>query len=193
MLVLHALMNAHISWTVVASITPLHQSPMCQYSSDNGHATDWHLVHIGVRSLSSLVSVLDRTNGIRFCGLCWANRDLRRAVPVESSWKRLRSCQRAASPQRTQVSGRTRRSRLSSGSSTLCILRGPRLGSSFRMRAARPRHSPRGSSRAQIASTVRIPRLPLLTRVDGLTTVRHTCVRFVRCSFDVSSSQSMGL
>lgn len=23
------------------------QSPMCQYSSDNGHATDWHLVHIG--------------------------------------------------------------------------------------------------------------------------------------------------
>jgi hypothetical protein len=24
-------------------------APMCQYSSDNGHATDWHLVHIGVR------------------------------------------------------------------------------------------------------------------------------------------------
>jgi hypothetical protein len=24
------------------------QSPMCQYSSDNGHATDWHMVHIGV-------------------------------------------------------------------------------------------------------------------------------------------------
>ncbi|KAI9465023.1 FMN-linked oxidoreductase [Lactarius psammicola] len=22
-------------------------SPMCQYSSDNGHATDWHLMHIG--------------------------------------------------------------------------------------------------------------------------------------------------
>ncbi|KAI0652018.1 FMN-linked oxidoreductase [Trametes meyenii] len=22
-------------------------SPMCQYSADNGHATDWHLVHIG--------------------------------------------------------------------------------------------------------------------------------------------------
>ncbi|CCM04439.1 uncharacterized protein FIBRA_06619 [Fibroporia radiculosa] len=22
-------------------------SPMCQYSSDNGHATDWHFVHIG--------------------------------------------------------------------------------------------------------------------------------------------------
>ena len=25
---------------------------MCQYSSDNGHATDWHFVHIGV-SLNS--------------------------------------------------------------------------------------------------------------------------------------------
>ncbi|KAG6832561.1 hypothetical protein H0H92_000190 [Tricholoma furcatifolium] len=23
------------------------QAPMCQYSADNGHATDWHLVHIG--------------------------------------------------------------------------------------------------------------------------------------------------
>lgn len=24
------------------------QSPMCQFSSDGGHATDWHLVHLGV-------------------------------------------------------------------------------------------------------------------------------------------------
>ena len=23
-------------------------APMCQYSADNGHATDWHFVHIGV-------------------------------------------------------------------------------------------------------------------------------------------------
>lgn len=28
---------------------PLSQSPITLYSSDNGHATDWHLVHIGVR------------------------------------------------------------------------------------------------------------------------------------------------
>lgn len=27
------------------------QSPMCQYSSDRGHATDWHLVHLGVRTI----------------------------------------------------------------------------------------------------------------------------------------------
>ena len=26
-------------------------SPMCQYSSDNGFATDWHLVHIGSRAI----------------------------------------------------------------------------------------------------------------------------------------------
>ena len=25
-------------------------SPMCQFSADDGHATDWHLVHIGVNS-----------------------------------------------------------------------------------------------------------------------------------------------
>src|SRR5258706_12398684 len=25
-------------------------SPMCQYSSDDGHATDWHLVHLGSRA-----------------------------------------------------------------------------------------------------------------------------------------------
>ncbi|MFM8314926.1 MAG: NADH:flavin oxidoreductase/NADH oxidase [Deltaproteobacteria bacterium] len=25
-------------------------SPMCQYSSENGHATDWHLVHLGTRA-----------------------------------------------------------------------------------------------------------------------------------------------
>jgi hypothetical protein len=53
-------------------------------------------------------------------------------------------------------------------------IQGPRLAFSSRMRVARLRHLPRGSSRARIASIVRIPRLPLLTRVDGLTTVRHS-------------------
>ncbi|KAK1234993.1 hypothetical protein PQX77_001795 [Marasmius sp. AFHP31] len=33
-------------------------SPMCQYSSDNGHATDWHLVHIGVRFASRGVGAI---------------------------------------------------------------------------------------------------------------------------------------
>ena len=26
-------------------------SPMCQYSSEDGRATDWHLVHLGARAL----------------------------------------------------------------------------------------------------------------------------------------------
>jgi hypothetical protein len=41
------------SRTVIISL-PLSQAPITQSSSDNGHATDWHLVHIGVRiTLSS--------------------------------------------------------------------------------------------------------------------------------------------
>jgi 2,4-dienoyl-CoA reductase-like NADH-dependent reductase (Old Yellow Enzyme family) len=27
-------------------------SPMCQYSSDNGKPTDWHLVHLGTALLA---------------------------------------------------------------------------------------------------------------------------------------------
>lgn len=30
--------------------TTSRKSPMCQYSADRGHATDWHLVHLGVRT-----------------------------------------------------------------------------------------------------------------------------------------------
>ena len=27
-------------------------SPMCQYSAENGNATDWHLMHVGQMALS---------------------------------------------------------------------------------------------------------------------------------------------
>ena len=27
-------------------------APMCQYSADNGNATDWHLMHLGQFSVS---------------------------------------------------------------------------------------------------------------------------------------------
>ena len=35
-------------------------SPMCQYASENGHATDWHLVHLGRFALggAGLVSLM---------------------------------------------------------------------------------------------------------------------------------------
>ena len=125
------------------------------------------------------------------------DRDSQRAVLAGSSWRQPRSCQRVASPRKTRDSGPTRRSRRSSGSSTLCTCREPKLVSSSRMRGARPRHSPRGSSQAQIASIMRTPRLPLLTRVDGLITVRHTFpdpidAHVSRLFVDVSRLQSMG-
>ena len=52
---LHALVDTHLSRhsrTIIISL-PKSQAPITQSSSDNGHATDWHLVHIGVRTLSS--------------------------------------------------------------------------------------------------------------------------------------------
>jgi 2,4-dienoyl-CoA reductase-like NADH-dependent reductase (Old Yellow Enzyme family) len=31
-------------------------SPMCQYSSENGMPTDWHLVHLGSRAKEEIFS-----------------------------------------------------------------------------------------------------------------------------------------
>src|SRR5580704_10098622 len=33
-------------------------SPMCQYSSDNGMPTDWHLVHLGSRAVGGAALVM---------------------------------------------------------------------------------------------------------------------------------------
>ncbi len=33
-------------------------SPMCQYSSEDGHATDWHLVHLGSRAIGGAALVI---------------------------------------------------------------------------------------------------------------------------------------
>ena len=33
-------------------------SPMCQYSSANGHASDWHLVHLGTRAIGGAGTVM---------------------------------------------------------------------------------------------------------------------------------------
>src|SRR5437879_2533122 len=32
-------------------------SPMCQYSSEDGYATDWHLVHLGSRAVGGAGAV----------------------------------------------------------------------------------------------------------------------------------------
>lgn len=67
-------------------------SPMCQYSSDNGHATDWHLVTVGVSApASALLSYAHK--------LCRAGQ---RAEQEVSSLKLRQSCQRDELLQKTQ-------------------------------------------------------------------------------------------
>ncbi|KAF8589765.1 FMN-linked oxidoreductase [Ramaria rubella] len=38
--------------------------PMCQYSSDNGHATDWHLVHIGAFATRGVGAICMEATGV---------------------------------------------------------------------------------------------------------------------------------
>ena len=33
-------------------------SPMCQYSADNGAATDWHMMHLGSMAMSAVFIAL---------------------------------------------------------------------------------------------------------------------------------------
>ena len=47
-------------------------SPMCQYSSQDGYATDWHLVHLGSRAVggaglifTEATAVLPRDGSVR--------------------------------------------------------------------------------------------------------------------------------
>ncbi len=39
-------------------------SPMCQYSSENGHATDWHLVHLGSRAVGGAALIIAEATGV---------------------------------------------------------------------------------------------------------------------------------
>jgi 2,4-dienoyl-CoA reductase-like NADH-dependent reductase (Old Yellow Enzyme family) len=39
-------------------------SPMCQYSSDDGFATDWHLVHLGARAVGGAAVVLTEATAV---------------------------------------------------------------------------------------------------------------------------------
>src|SRR5262249_20144378 len=39
-------------------------SPMCQYSSTNGHANDWHLVHLGSRAVGGAGLVLTEATAV---------------------------------------------------------------------------------------------------------------------------------
>jgi 2,4-dienoyl-CoA reductase-like NADH-dependent reductase (Old Yellow Enzyme family) len=63
-------------------------SPMCEYSSEDGFANDWHLVHLGSRAVGGAGTVLTEANAV---------------VPE------------VASVPPTSASGRTRTSRTSDG------------------------------------------------------------------------------
>src|ERR1700747_612043 len=39
-------------------------SPMCQYSSTDGFATDWHLVHLGSRAVGGAAMVIAEATGV---------------------------------------------------------------------------------------------------------------------------------
>ena len=39
-------------------------SPMCQYSSDNGHANDWHLVHQGSRAVGGAALIITEATAV---------------------------------------------------------------------------------------------------------------------------------
>lgn len=43
-------------------------SPMCQYSADNGHPTDWHLVHLGSRAVGGAALVVVEATAVEARG-----------------------------------------------------------------------------------------------------------------------------
>ncbi len=67
--------NSSVSEKAVALFQPLtirgvtlrnriFMSPMCQYSSDDGFATDWHLVHLGSRAVGGAALITVEATGI---------------------------------------------------------------------------------------------------------------------------------
>src|SRR5882724_8948416 len=43
-------------------------SPMCQYSSEDGFANDWHLVHLGTRAVGGAGAILVEASGVEARG-----------------------------------------------------------------------------------------------------------------------------
>lgn len=43
-------------------------APMCQYSADDGHASDWHLLHLGQYAVSGLGLLLIEATAVEPCG-----------------------------------------------------------------------------------------------------------------------------
>jgi 2,4-dienoyl-CoA reductase (NADPH2) len=64
-------------------------SPMCQYSSDDGAATDWHLVHLGSRAVGGAALVMVEATGVEPRGRIspgdmgiWAEKHVEAFLPI---------------------------------------------------------------------------------------------------------------
>ncbi len=64
-------------------------SPMCQYSSDDGAATDWHLVHLGSRAVGGAALVMVEATGVEARGRIspgdmgiWAEKHVEAFLPI---------------------------------------------------------------------------------------------------------------
>ena len=44
-------------------------SPMCQYSSNDGFASDWHVVHLGSRAVGGAVLVITEATAVEHRGM----------------------------------------------------------------------------------------------------------------------------
>src|SRR5260370_36179739 len=112
---------------------------MCQYSSDNGKATDWHLVHLGSAREPKQESVLCTKPFSHLLGALL----LADLVPLP---QKLRPSFPRAVPRLKMLEfGPTSISPLSGVSSTLRTLMEQKLASSLHMLEERPAHIPRGS------------------------------------------------
>ena len=146
------------------------QSPMCQYSSDNGHATDYHLVHLGVCLFTYRMSLTH-----------WSGRASPSVVQVQLLSKRPLSSRRAVSHRKTQVFGPTPRSRHCNASSHLLTPTVQRSASNLLMPGARHRRTRRGCTHLLTGSSRRILGLLAPTTVDGPTMVRDNDTREQGC------------
>lgn len=59
-------------------------SPMCEYSSDDGFASDWHLVHLGSRAVGGAGLVMTEANAVEADGrITWADLGIWKDAHIE--------------------------------------------------------------------------------------------------------------
>ncbi len=66
-------------------------SPMCQYSSENGYATDWHMVHLGSRAVGGAGLIIAEATGVSpegritpGCAGLWEDGQIEPLIPINA-------------------------------------------------------------------------------------------------------------